>query len=1053
MWQDYDKYEAGFSAGDHVSNDGARRKIEEEMDIMGIWDAVELGRQLDAELDGTPDLAREDDSLLAEVLAALDASDAFDTSASQLDSQKMEDWYPYSSKTIDAVIQECANPDIRSRFHLYPEVNTNGPVAEIWHGEKLCNKLSPDLLTPMFDAGHGTQYYLKEIAQLENKSFVIPVRWIKVDKIMHVDVFPVVMDDEVMIFTHPKALSDLRVQNKAHVKTDAVRIPASQLVANFLDLAFKVQIPDWSETAIADGYPARMPNPLRSIAKGDPFYTILVDYFSDDVSGNRSKSWNKHWNAYMTNRSLPRQLLQHEFYVHFVSTSQHASIPEQFGEFQKIIKQTETDPIRVPDNTSSTGFSCYQIIVNSDPSDNPMQAEICSCMGAAANYPCRKCKVGGNKEDKATDEGYHAMFSCGEPRSKATILETVQKMIELACEGNETELKKMYTASGIKDKYTEYWINDILSQFKKQVDSGVSKETVTEALKKWVEDNRKTIYSAFLTTDVLSGFDPPRDTPIELLHTILLVCESLIGRQFKVLLQCAVFQIYDLVDENHFRAWKAVGELAALLWFPEIVDMEGYCADLHVAIANFLDSFAEIDPSKMITKVKTHLLTHAPTDVRLFGPLLGAITEAFESFNAVFRSCSILSNHRAPSRDIAIQLASQEGVKHRVAGGMWPLKGKDDEIIWAGVDEPILQRLLGWKKAELLAPGSLTLAPIPITKGQRGRPQRKAILLKSTQASLAFNCNAYDLNSEWYKCKNIVAQSQEICDTHSWIVSSSPVPQADAVMGRIVEILQKIDSAEGIVVLEQYVLHPDRHELFNMPVLCPKRREEAVFLILNPKANYSLLIVALISNLASTSNTIVRLAHERKETNLEESFIEHDIHVGRFLISTSSLHNPHLLRRILRPALIQPLPLWADRVLLHQKQAERLRTGRDTKKIKNAAAAEARRALKAAEGGSTTAAPIKPKKTAKKPTTGAKRKRNNQAGRKSKKRRIILSDDELSEPDSDSGSSDKDSDSSSEDSGSDDDYVERNVPAPEMRREGLRRLTSSGIFLVQNTRW
>jgi hypothetical protein len=80
-----------------------------------------------------------------------------------------------------------------------------------------------------------------------------------------------------------------------------------------------------------------------------------------------------------------------------------------------ICRQTETDPIRVPDNTSSTGFSCYQIIVNSDPSDNPMQAEICSCMGAAANYPCRKCKVGGNKQDKATDEGYHAMFSVSIP--------------------------------------------------------------------------------------------------------------------------------------------------------------------------------------------------------------------------------------------------------------------------------------------------------------------------------------------------------------------------------------------------------------------------------------------------------------------------------------------------------------------------------------------------------------------------------------------------------------------------------------------------------------
>ncbi|KAJ7863408.1 hypothetical protein B0H13DRAFT_1638198, partial [Mycena leptocephala] len=66
---------------------------------------------------------------------------------------------------------------------------------------------------------------------------------------------------------------------------------------------------------------------------------------------------------------------------------------------------------------------------------------------------------------------------------------------------------------------------------------------------------------------------------------------------------------------------------------------------------------------------------------------------------------------------------------------------------------------------------------------------------------------------------------------------------------------------------------------------------------------------------------------ERQETNLKESFIEHDSRVSRFLISTSSLHNPHLLRRIIRPALIQPLPLWADRVLLHQNQAERLRTG------------------------------------------------------------------------------------------------------------------------------
>ncbi|KAJ7788602.1 hypothetical protein B0H14DRAFT_2300633, partial [Mycena olivaceomarginata] len=102
---------------------------------------------------------------------------------------------------------------------------------------------------------------------------------------------------------------------------------------------------------------------------------------------------------------------------------------------------------------------------------------------------------------------------------------------------------------------------------------------------------------------------------------------SLIGCQFKILLQCGVFQLHGLVSDNHFRAWKTVGDVSALLWYPEIDSMELYCADLHVAIGNSLDSFAEIDSSKMVTKVKTHLLTHAPSDVRMFGPLLGAITE------------------------------------------------------------------------------------------------------------------------------------------------------------------------------------------------------------------------------------------------------------------------------------------------------------------------------------------------------------------------------------------------------------------------------------------
>jgi hypothetical protein len=95
-----------------------------------------------------------------------------------------------------------------------------------------------------------------------------------------------------------------------------------------------------SETnLLKDGNIPDMPNPDRNlIPEGYDLYDVYLATWFDDVSGNRSKQYNKHFVGYAANTNLPGQLLQQEFFVEYLSNSQNATALEQLSAIKELVK-------------------------------------------------------------------------------------------------------------------------------------------------------------------------------------------------------------------------------------------------------------------------------------------------------------------------------------------------------------------------------------------------------------------------------------------------------------------------------------------------------------------------------------------------------------------------------------------------------------------------------------------------------------------------------------------------------------------------------------------
>ncbi|KAJ7118420.1 hypothetical protein C8R43DRAFT_1099217 [Mycena crocata] len=607
----------------------------------------------------------------------------------------------YLNEIGDSIKKDMANPFTRSGMTLYPE-DAGNQLGEVWHGDKMLRDIPDHLLSPTV-RHNGVIYYVDELVQCKQGRWFLPKRWLTRGKVMFASGHHVTESDDGLVV-------DDATRNEVEV---------SSFMRNF------IQILDenggiYPLSSQSDEFAKQMPHPLRERAGSRMVYSIPLAVFIDDVSGNKSKQWNKHFSCYMSNGALPRSKLENEFHVRFVATSPFASPLEIMQGVRASIEDTFTEPVVAWDceTKEEVLLRSYGLLF---AGDNPMQAELCSCAGLNTNFFCRTCKAGGTREWKQSNEGF---AGTGVPRDSVDTAEETFQQILTALEPNiATTLTEAVRASGVKDALAQPIIDVLVKlgqDLRKANPDGTSRSPdevqtiLTEELKKHQQKGEGITNPLF----DMDGIDMHKDTPTEILHTILLgvvkyywgqtiwllekgqdfslfqtrlnsivsdglnvtkiqgdyMCQyrgGLIGKHFKTLSQIMAFAVQGLVPPDVLEAWLILGRLTVLLWHTKIDDVGTYTTDLEQCIDDFINITCKCSPSILISKPKFHFLLHLPFFIRRFGPAVLFSTERYEAYNAVFRACSIYSNRLTPSRDIAWSFAGIDRVKHIVTGGWW----------------------------------------------------------------------------------------------------------------------------------------------------------------------------------------------------------------------------------------------------------------------------------------------------------------------------------------------------------------------------------------------
>lgn len=462
----------------------------------------------------------------------------------------------YVNDLAGIIGQEMANPIVREKLHFYPE-EAKSRLAEAWQANRWLNELDPSLATPMVREKEQ-DFYVHEPMLMRDHSVYMPIRWFVKDDAMHARAWQMravqsngrsgwlVLDDQPCVVRLQDALLSLPHFARSYQYHD---LPDPTNIIGFADMSGHITA-SWSLTDPKQG------NSWRVKSKGQRVVAFPMWLYCDDTSGNVSKKWNKHNSFLFTAAGLPREDVHQESNIHFLCTSNTAPPLEMLDGIVDHLEEAQQNGIWAWDAALHERVLVIPSVL-AFLGDNPMQSEIACHIGFRGRLFCRICKVSGipdGDDDDAEENGldpagYDSDASDGsqirgkgkkkranetmedmirrlesfmkvcEPRTRAQTEKELASQYAQACAvGGKTAYKQMKTESGVKDTFLEGLL-EYRGVFAATVRKGRSKQRKQEDVANIIKSLPQPCTSPIWR---VADLDPHRDTPVEILHTILL---------------------------------------------------------------------------------------------------------------------------------------------------------------------------------------------------------------------------------------------------------------------------------------------------------------------------------------------------------------------------------------------------------------------------------------------------------------------------------------------------------------------------------------------------